>query len=56
MAIIQIFVLYLTVPNLVSRSLKKAMVDLIFSVVAGPQSLALLGNELPCGQFSRILF
>ena len=34
-------------PNLVSRSLKKAVVDLIFSVVAGLQSSALLGNELP---------
>ena len=46
MAIMQISVLLLTVPNLVSRSLKKAVVDFIFSVVAGQVSSALLGNEL----------
>ena len=49
MAIMQISVLLLTVPNLVSRSLKKAVVDFIFSVVAGLQSSALLENELSYG-------
>ena len=49
MAIIRISVLSLAVPNLMSRSFKKAVVDLIFSVVAGLLSLVLLGNELSCG-------
>ena len=53
-AIIQRSVLQLTIPNLVARPLKKAVVDFIFSVVAGLQSSALLGKKLPCGQFSRI--
>ena len=49
MAIIRISVLSLTVPKLMPRSLKKAVVDLIFSVVAGLLFSVLLGNELSCG-------
>ena len=35
-----------------SRYLKKAVVDFIFCIAASLQSLALLKNELLCGQFS----